>query len=185
MNAVEEQVPDVIETVLSFLCPGEGGGLTVFAASELRERADDVRIIRYESCRLHEYAERFSQFGYVRGGDHTAYGVEIFVGKTGTVFFDQKTEKGARGEADRGFGGVKRSVFPFTQGEEIGVALEQVREGVRALRVIVDVRSGTEVSFIGEGPKYSGGGGTGNGARVHLAKHHPCGLYETERSVNG
>ncbi len=49
MDAVEEQVPNVIKTVLSFFGPGESDGLTVFAASELRERADDVRIIRYES----------------------------------------------------------------------------------------------------------------------------------------
>ena len=49
MDAVEEQVPNVVETVLSFFCPGESDGLAVFAASELRERADDVRIIRDES----------------------------------------------------------------------------------------------------------------------------------------
>ena len=49
MDAVEEQVPNVIKTVLSFFCPGESDGLAVFGASELRERADDVRIIRDES----------------------------------------------------------------------------------------------------------------------------------------
>ena len=49
MDAVKEQVSNVIKTGLSFCCPGESDGLAVFAASELRERADDVRIIRDES----------------------------------------------------------------------------------------------------------------------------------------
>ena len=101
------------------------------------------------------------------------------------VFVDEKTEEGTRGKTDHGFRGVKRPIFPFTQGEEVGIALEQFREGVRALCVIVDVRRGTEVSLVREGPEYSRGGGTGNGARVHLAKHHPCGFYEPKRSVNG
>ncbi len=130
MDAVEEQVSNVIETVLSFFGPDEGDGLTVFAASEFRERADDVRVIRDESRRLHEDTERFPQLRYVRGGDHVAYGVEILVSKTGTSFVDQKTEKGARGETDYCFSGIKSPIFPFTQGEEIGVALEQLREGV-------------------------------------------------------
>ena len=93
----------------------------------------------------------FRNSGTFVGGDHTAYGVEILVGKTGTVFVDEKTEEGTRGKTDHGFRGVKRPVFPFTQGEEIGVALEQVREGVRALRVIVDVRNGGELYWGGSG----------------------------------
>ena len=130
MDAVEEQVSNVIETVLPFICPGEGDGLTVFTAREFRERADDVRVIRDEARRLNEDAERFPRLRYVRGGDHAAYGVEIFVGKAGTGFVDHETEEGARGETDHCFSGIKSPIFPFTQGEEIGVALEQLRECV-------------------------------------------------------
>ncbi len=56
---------------------------------------------------------------------------------------------------------------------------------MRALRVVIDVGGSAEVSVVGEGPENSGCGGAGNGARVHLAKHHPCRLDETERGVDG
>ncbi len=113
MDAVEEQVPDVVETVLSFFCPGEGDGLTVFAASELCERADDVRVIRNETRRLHENAERFSQLRYVRGGDHAAYGIEIFVSETGTDLSTKKPKKGQEGKPTMVFVAFKVQNFPF------------------------------------------------------------------------
>ncbi len=86
MDAVEEQVSNVIETVLPFFCPGEGDGLTVFTAREFRERADDVRVIRDEARRLNEDAERFPQLRYVRWGDHAAYGGRDFCRQGGYRF---------------------------------------------------------------------------------------------------
>ena len=68
----------MVITVLSFLCPGEGDRLAVFAARELSERAHNMRIFGDESCRLHKNAQGLSHFGDVGGRDNAADRVEVF-----------------------------------------------------------------------------------------------------------
>ncbi len=47
--------------------------------------------------------------------------------------------KNARGKTNLSFCSVQGPIFLFTQGEEIGVALQQIGKGVGALGMVVEV----------------------------------------------
>jgi hypothetical protein len=100
VNAVEKQIPDVIETLLLFVCPGECDGFAVFAAGEGSEGTSDMGIVGNEARRLNENAEDFPQFWYVARVNHASDGVEVFVGKTGACFVHNETEKRAGRETN-------------------------------------------------------------------------------------
>ena len=104
----------MVITVLSFLCPGEGDRLAVFAARELSERAHNMRIFGDESCRLHKNAQGLSHFGDVGGRDHAADRVEIFVCEPGARLVHGEPEEGTRGKPDVSFGCIESPIFSGT-----------------------------------------------------------------------
>jgi hypothetical protein len=57
------------------------------------------------------------------------------------------------------------------KGQIVGPAGKEILEGVRALRVVIDVCGRAQVSVTGWGPKLGGDEGTGDCAGVHLPKY--------------
>ncbi len=61
MNAIEEEIADVIITFLSIRCPQVGHRLALFASGELSQRANNVGISRDEAGELDEDAESHAE----------------------------------------------------------------------------------------------------------------------------
>ena len=66
----------------------------------------------------------------------------------------------------------------------VGPANEEIFKSVGALGVIVDISRSAEVGVVWEGPKLGGNERAGNGAGIHLPKHHSGRFQEAERRVD-
>ncbi len=97
----------MIKTFLLFMCSDEGHRLPFVRAGKRGEGSNVVGIIWNETRRLDEDAKHFAQFRYVRRRDHSAYGVEVFVGQASACLVDDKTKEGAKGNPTLVLGAFK------------------------------------------------------------------------------
>ncbi len=106
MDTVQEEIPDVVVSVLLGGGPQERHGFTVGGLCEGCEGGGDVGVVGDVAAALDKDAEGGAELVEGGGWDHPADGVKVLGGEADAGGVNLEAEENTAGVSNGGFGGV-------------------------------------------------------------------------------